>query len=168
MAEPDSTTDGPARPAHRSLRPQTPATWLAGAIARRAAEQVASRSLTSKEVPRNAERDEADFFTRACSGRHADALLHKRQPLPPCPPTTAPRPHRPRSGLTFVTYENPPGITTNQQRVQNFLDSDRAAWYRHVNITAHDHGGHFIPWELPDQWTDDLRRTLRPHRPSSG
>ena len=33
-----------------------------------------------------------------------------------------------------------------------------------VNLTAHDHGGHFIPWELPDQWVDDLRRTFRGRR----
>jgi hypothetical protein len=54
------------------------------------------------------------------------------------------------TGITFVGYENPPGVRTDQ-RVRNFLDSDRAAWYNHVNLTAHDHGGHFIPWEIPDQ-----------------
>ena len=64
------------------------------------------------------------------------------------------------TGITFVGYENPPGVTT-EQRVQHFLDSDRAAWYNHVNITAHDRGGHFIPWEIPDEWVDDLRRTFR-------
>jgi hypothetical protein len=68
------------------------------------------------------------------------------------------------AGITFVGYEHPPGITTNQQRVQHFLNSDRAAWYKHVNITAHDHGGHFIPWEIPNEWVDDLRRTFRGRR----
>jgi hypothetical protein len=29
------------------------------------------------------------------------------------------------TGITFVAYENPSGVTTNEQRVQNFLDSDR-------------------------------------------
>jgi hypothetical protein len=24
----------------------------------------------------------------------------------------------------------------------------------------HDHGGHFIPWENPDAWVSDLRRTF--------
>jgi microsomal epoxide hydrolase len=52
-------------------------------------------------------------------------------------------------------------VTTNEQRVRSFLDSDRAAWYDHVNVTAHDHGGHFIPWEIPSEWVDDLRRTFR-------
>jgi hypothetical protein len=52
-------------------------------------------------------------------------------------------------------------VTTNEQRVRSFLDSDRAAWYDHVNVTAHDHGGHFIPWEIPREWVDDLRRTFR-------
>jgi hypothetical protein len=67
------------------------------------------------------------------------------------------------TGITFVGYENPPGITT-EDRVQNFLDSDRAPWYNHVNITAHEHGGHFIPWEIPDKWVEDLRRTFRGRR----
>jgi hypothetical protein len=39
-------------------------------------------------------------------------------------------------------------------------------WYQHVTIAAHNHGGHFIPWELPNEWTDDLRRTLHGHRPA--
>ena len=55
-------------------------------------------------------------------------------------------------------------MTTSEQRVQNFLDSDRAAWYHHVNVTAHDHGGHFIPWEIPSEWVEDLRRTFRGRR----
>ena len=64
------------------------------------------------------------------------------------------------TGITFVGYENPPGVSTPEQRVQNFLASDRAAWYNHTNITAHPNGGHFIPWEAPTEWTDDLRRTF--------
>ncbi len=68
------------------------------------------------------------------------------------------------TGITFVGYENPPGVDTNEQRVQHFLESDRAAWYNHVNITAHDHGGHFIPWEVPEEWVEDLRRTFRGRR----
>lgn len=95
--------------------------------------------------------------TYANNNRYPWTPSHDRWPVVEAP-----------TGITFVGYENPPGITSTEQRVQNFLEGDRAAWYNHVNITAHDHGGHFIPWELPDQWTDDLRRTLRPHRPSSG
>ncbi len=45
-----------------------------------------------------------------------------------------------------------------------FLESDRAGWYQLVNLTAHDRGGHFIPWEIPDRWVDDLRRTFRGRR----
>jgi pimeloyl-ACP methyl ester carboxylesterase len=67
------------------------------------------------------------------------------------------------TGITFVGYENPPGVGTGD-RVRHFLDSDRAAWYNHVNLTAHDRGGHFIPWEVPDHWVDDLRRTFRGRR----
>jgi hypothetical protein len=68
-------------------------------------------------------------------------------------------------GLTFVTYENPPGIHTADERVQAFKTSPQADWCNHVNVKAHDHGGHFIPWEIPNEWTDDLRRTLRGRRP---
>jgi len=64
------------------------------------------------------------------------------------------------TGITFVGYENPPGVTT-ENRVRHFLESDRAAWYNHVNIAAHEEGGHFIPWEIPEQWVEDLRRTFR-------
>jgi microsomal epoxide hydrolase len=42
------------------------------------------------------------------------------------------------------------------------LGSDRAALYHHVNVAAHDRGGHFInPWEIPGEWVEDLRRTFR-------
>ncbi|MET3848804.1 epoxide hydrolase family protein [Paenibacillus sp. OAE614] len=67
------------------------------------------------------------------------------------------------TGITFVGYENPPGVTTDQ-RVEHFLKTDRAAWYNHVNITAHDEGGHFIPWEVPELWVQDLRRTFHGRR----
>ncbi|WP_248966145.1 hypothetical protein [Sphaerisporangium perillae] len=50
------------------------------------------------------------------------------------------------------------------QRVQDFLDSERADWYNHVNLTVHRDGGHFIPWEIPDGWVADLRRTFRGRR----
>ncbi|MFF4410185.1 epoxide hydrolase family protein [Streptomyces sp. NPDC001404] len=77
---------------------------------------------------------------------------HDRQP-----PIEAP------TGITFLGYENPPGVTT-ENRVQAFLDSDLARWYNHVNLTVHQHGGHFMPWENPQAWTDDLRRTFRDRR----
>ncbi|GAA0432155.1 epoxide hydrolase [Acrocarpospora corrugata] len=67
------------------------------------------------------------------------------------------------TGITFVGYENPPGITTDQ-RVQDFINSERGPWYNHVNLTAHHDGGHFIPWEIPDAWVTDLRHTFRSQR----
>lgn len=68
------------------------------------------------------------------------------------------------TGLTFVAHENPPGVTTTEQRIESWLAGDRAEWYHHVNLTAHESGGHFIPWEIPDGWVDDLRRTFRGRR----
>jgi pimeloyl-ACP methyl ester carboxylesterase len=73
------------------------------------------------------------------------------------PPVEAP------TGITFVGYENPPGVTTDR-RVEHFRNSDRAGWYNLVNLAVHDRGGHFIPWELPGEWVEDLRRTFRGRR----
>ncbi|MFX0575385.1 epoxide hydrolase family protein [Nocardia nepalensis] len=90
--------------------------------------------------------------TYANNNRYPWTPSHDRQPVIEAP-----------TGITFVGYENPPGVTTDR-RVQSFLAGDRAAWYNHVNLTAHDRGGHFIPWEIPDLWTEDLRRTFRGRR----
>ena len=70
------------------------------------------------------------------------------------------------AGITFAGYENPPGVSTGNL-VRSFLDSDRAGWYNHVNITVHDRGGYFSPWEIPRQRTNDLRRAFRTRRPAS-
>ncbi|MDX6228721.1 MAG: hypothetical protein QOI76_2111 [Frankiales bacterium] len=91
--------------------------------------------------------------TYANNNRYPWTPSHDRWPVVEAP-----------TGITFVGYENPPGVATSDQRVQNFLQSDRAPWYNHVNVAAHDTGGHFIPWELPDAWVDDLRRTFRGRR----
>ncbi|MEV0794038.1 epoxide hydrolase family protein [Kribbella sp. NPDC050459] len=87
--------------------------------------------------------------TYANNNRYPWTPSHNRTPVVEAP-----------TGITFVGYENPPGVSTPEQRVQNFLASDRAAWYNHTNVTAHPNGGHFIPWEAPTEWTDDLRRTF--------
>ncbi len=90
--------------------------------------------------------------TYANNNRYPWAPSHDRQPAIEAP-----------TGITFVGYENPPGVSTDR-RVEHFLNSDRAGWYNLVNLAAHDRGGHFIPWEIPDQWVDDLRRTFRGRR----
>ena len=87
--------------------------------------------------------------TYANNNRYPWTPSHDRQPAVEAP-----------TGITFIGYENPPGVTTSQ-RVQHFRDSDRADWYNYVNLTAHNKGGHFIPWEIPNEWVDDLRRTAR-------
>ncbi|WP_405056377.1 epoxide hydrolase [Kribbella sp. NBC_01505] len=91
--------------------------------------------------------------TYANNNRYPWTPSHDRHPAVEAP-----------TGITFVGYENPPGITTPEARVNHFLTSDRAPWYNHTNLTAHPTGGHFIPWELPTQWTTDLRTTFRPLR----
>ncbi|MGW4800969.1 epoxide hydrolase, partial [Nonomuraea sp. NPDC004297] len=91
--------------------------------------------------------------TYANNNRYPWTPSHDRWPVVEAP-----------TGITFVGYENPPGVTTGEQRIRGFLDGDRAAWYNHVGITAHDRGGHFIPWEIPEEWVADLRRTFKDRR----
>ncbi len=93
---------------------------------------------------------ETSIRTYANNNRYPWTPSHDRTPVIEAP-----------TGITFVGFENPPGITTPSERVAHFLASDRAAWYNHTNITAHPHGGHFIPWEVPTEYVEDLRRTFR-------
>ncbi|TYP73292.1 epoxide hydrolase family protein [Paenibacillus methanolicus] len=92
---------------------------------------------------------ETSMRVYANNNRYPWTPVHDRWPVIEAP-----------TGITFVGYENPPGITTDA-RVRHFLDSDRAPWYNHVNITVHEQGGHFIPWEIPQEWVEDMRRTFR-------
>ncbi|MEU5868059.1 epoxide hydrolase [Nonomuraea sp. NPDC047529] len=98
---------------------------------------------------------DSSIRTYANNNRYPWTPSHDRWPVVEAP-----------TGITFVGYENPPGVTTGEQRIQGFVDGERGAWYNHVDITAHDRGGHFIPWEIPGEWVADLRRTFRPYRPA--
>jgi hypothetical protein len=93
---------------------------------------------------------ETSMRTYANNNRYPWTPSHDRWPVIEAP-----------TGITFVDYENPPGVRTGEERIANFLAGDRAAWYNHTQITCHPRGGHFIPWEIPVEWTDDVRRTFR-------
>jgi pimeloyl-ACP methyl ester carboxylesterase len=68
------------------------------------------------------------------------------------------------AGITFLGYENPPGVATDQV-AQRFLDNPREKpWYNPVYLNAHEHGGHFTPWENPRAVVEDIRATFRPLR----
>ena len=68
------------------------------------------------------------------------------------------------AGITFLGYENPPGVATDQV-VQRFLDNPREKpWYNPVYLNAHEHGGHFTAWENPRAVVEDIRATFRPLR----
>jgi pimeloyl-ACP methyl ester carboxylesterase len=93
--------------------------------------------------------------TYANANRYPWTPSHNREPIVESP-----------TGITFVGYENPPGVAT-ADRVANFRQDPRARWYNLVNLSAHDRGGHFVPWEVPNEWIDDLRRTFRGRRPAA-
>jgi pimeloyl-ACP methyl ester carboxylesterase len=63
-------------------------------------------------------------------------------------------------GMTFLGFENPPGVTTDQ-RVEAFKKSPDAAWYNAVHLKAYEKGGHFAPFENPEAIIVDIRETFR-------
>ena len=64
------------------------------------------------------------------------------------------------TGITFLGFESPPGVTT-ENRVQAFLNSPDASWFNTVYLKAHEKGGHFTPWENPEAVIEDIRATFR-------
>jgi microsomal epoxide hydrolase len=65
------------------------------------------------------------------------------------------------AGITFLGYENPPGVTA-ARRVQLFKDDPRdQGWYNPIYLNAHEHGGHFTAWENPEATIQDIRGTFR-------
>ena len=87
--------------------------------------------------------------TYANAHRYPWQPSHDRRPVVEAP-----------AGITLVAHENPPGVST-ENRVTAFLRSPQAAWFDPVNVAARPRGGHFIPWEIPDEWVDALRRPFR-------
>jgi pimeloyl-ACP methyl ester carboxylesterase len=86
---------------------------------------------------------------------YSNAARYKWQPSHDRSPTIeAP------TGFTFLGGENPPGIAT-EDRARRFLESPRAATFNTVYTNAHEHGGHFGPWENPDAFIGDIRATFR-------
>jgi pimeloyl-ACP methyl ester carboxylesterase len=66
-------------------------------------------------------------------------------------------------GMTFLGFENPPGVTT-ETRVEAYRKGPDAAWFNTVYLKAHEKGGHFAAFENPDAVIGDIRamfRTLR-------
>jgi pimeloyl-ACP methyl ester carboxylesterase len=62
--------------------------------------------------------------------------------------------------MTFLGYENPPGVTTDK-RVEAFTKSPDAAWFNPIYLKAYENGGHFAPFENPNAIIADIRETFR-------
>ena len=69
-------------------------------------------------------------------------------------------------GITFLGFENPPGVTT-ANRVEAFRKSSDAAWFNATYLNVHDKGGHFAAYENPEAVIIDIRATFRPLRRTS-
>jgi hypothetical protein len=65
--------------------------------------------------------------------------------------------------MTFLGFENPPGVST-ENRVAAFKKSADAAWFNTTYLKAHAKGGHFAAYENPEAVIADLRATFRPLR----
>jgi len=62
--------------------------------------------------------------------------------------------------MTFLGYENPPGVTTDK-RAEAFMKSPDAAWFNSPFLKAHEKSGHFAPFENPEAIIADIRETFR-------
>lgn len=58
-------------------------------------------------------------------------------PLEPTPTRVSDQ----RSCTSSLRATSPPA----DERVRAFENGPQAEWFNHVNVNAHDHGGHFIP-----------------------
>lgn len=67
------------------------------------------------------------------------------------------------TAITFLSGENPPGISTSD-RVALFQDGPRAAAFNAVYLRAHEGGGHFGYYENPQAVITDLRAMFRERR----
>jgi hypothetical protein len=74
---------------------------------------------------------------------------HQRTPLIEAP-----------AGITFLGYENPPGVPT-EARAEFFRSSPEAAMFNIIHLVAHPDGGHFGPFENPSASVEDIRATFR-------
>lgn len=78
---------------------------------------------------------------------------HDRQPIVEAP-----------VGATFLSGENPPGVST-EQRVDLYLNGPAFAFqdskqFNNVYAKAHEGGGHFHAWENPEAVIEDIRATF--------
>jgi pimeloyl-ACP methyl ester carboxylesterase len=64
------------------------------------------------------------------------------------------------AGITFLGYENPPAVTT-EDRVAAFLANPLSKLFNTVYLKAYEHGGHFLPVENPQAAITDIRSTFR-------
>ena len=62
--------------------------------------------------------------------------------------------------MTFLGFENPPGVPT-EKRVEAWIKSPDSAWFNSIYLNAHEDGGHFAAYENPGAVVEDIRATFR-------
>jgi pimeloyl-ACP methyl ester carboxylesterase len=65
------------------------------------------------------------------------------------------------AGFTFLAGDHYPPGTDETNRVEYFENGHSREFYNPVYAKAHAKGGHFVPWENPEAYIDDVRATFR-------
>ncbi|MEV2273889.1 epoxide hydrolase family protein [Nonomuraea africana] len=76
---------------------------------------------------------------------------HNRQPVV-----------EPPAGFTFLLGDAyPPGVDTVEGRIAAFENGPTRSSFNVINVNAHMKGGHFVHYENPEAFTNDVRETFR-------
>ncbi|MFD1930655.1 epoxide hydrolase family protein [Nonomuraea mangrovi] len=68
----------------------------------------------------------------------------------------------PPTGFTFLLGDAyPPGVDTVEARIAAFENGPTRSSFNVINVNAHMKGGHFVHYENPEAFTDDVRETFR-------
>jgi pimeloyl-ACP methyl ester carboxylesterase len=65
------------------------------------------------------------------------------------------------AGFTFLAGDRYPPGSDVANREAIFENGPTRHWYNPVCVKAHQKGGHFVPWENPEAFVDDVRETFR-------
>jgi pimeloyl-ACP methyl ester carboxylesterase len=65
------------------------------------------------------------------------------------------------AGFTFLSGDRYPPATDVTTRIAAFENGPTRQFFNPIYVKAHAAGGHFVPWENPEAYIDDVRATFR-------